>query len=122
NPAPSVSRSFTVTRVSQSITFNALANRTMLQTPFRVSAPASSGLPVTFTSTTPSVCTTSGAAGATVNLVAQGTCTINASQAWNATYAPALDRPRSFTVTRASQTITFTNPGNKTLVQSPLAV
>ena len=122
NPAPSVSRSFTVSRVSQSITFNALSNRTMLQTPVTVPATASSGLPVTFASTTPSVCTTSGVTGSTVDLLAPGTCTIVASQAGNATYAPAPNKTRSFTVSRAPQNITFTNPGNKTLIQSPLTV
>ena len=122
SPAPSVSRSFTVSRVSQLITFNALPNRTMLQTPFTVSASASSLLAVTFASTTPSVCTTTGASGSTVDLVSPGTCTIVASQAGNATYAPALDKARSFTVSLARQVITFTSPGNKTLIQSPVTV
>lgn len=122
NPAPSVSRGFTVSRVSQSITFNALPNRTMVQTPFTVAASASSGLAVTFASTTPSVCTTGGVTGSTVDLLSPGTCTIVASQAGNATYAPALDRTRSFTVSLARQVITFTSPGNKTLVQSPVTV
>ena len=94
--------------MNQTITFGALSNRTMLQTPFIVSATASSGLPVTFMSTTPSVCTTSGVNGTTVNLLSPGTCTINATQAGNATYNPAPDRPRSIHgVSLASQTITF---------------
>lgn len=120
NPAPAVSRSFTVSRVNQTITFGALGNRTMLQTSFTVSATASSGLPVTFTSTTPGVCATSGVTGTTVSLLTPGTCTINATQAGNATYNPAPDRPRSFTVSLASQTITFPGISNKTMVQSPV--
>ena len=108
--------------MSQSITFNALANRTMAQTPFTVSATSSSGLAVSFASTTPSVCTTSGATGSNGNLLSPGTCTLVASQVGNATYSPALDRTRSFTVSLVRQTITFANPGNKTLIQSPVTV
>ena len=36
-----------------------------------------------------------------------GTCTIKADQAGNATYNPAPSVSRSFTVSKASQTITF---------------
>src|SRR5207249_6304826 len=61
----------------------------LLQSPFTVSASASSGLPVTFTTTTPGVCTSSGSDGSTITLVAAGTCTVQADQASNSTYAPA---------------------------------
>jgi YD repeat-containing protein len=40
--------------------------------------------------------------GTTVTLVAAGTCTIRASQAGNATYAPAPNVDQSFTVSSAS--------------------
>ncbi len=53
---------------------------------FTVSATASSGQPVTFSTDTPSVCTVT---GSTVTTVAPGTCTITASQAGNANYAAA---------------------------------
>ena len=53
-----------------------------------------SGLPVTFASTTPAVCTTGGANGARVTMVSAGTCAITASQAGNANYAPAEDVAR----------------------------
>lgn len=46
---------------------------------------ASSGLPVSYASTTPAVCTV---AGNTVTMVAAGTCTITATQAGNGVYAP----------------------------------
>ncbi len=55
---------------SQTITFGSLSSRTMLQSPFTVSATASSGLAVTFSTTTPSVCTSSGTNGRTITLVA----------------------------------------------------
>jgi hypothetical protein len=103
--AASVSQHFTVTPTpNQTITFGALANQVFGTAPFTVSATASSGLAVSFTSTTPPVCTV---AGATVTLVSAGTCTIQASQAGNGTYAAATPVDQSFTVTPKSQTITF---------------
>ena len=93
-PAPSVSQHFTVTpATSQTIAFGALVNQVFGAAPFTVSATASSGLAVSFTSTTLPVCTVS---GATVTLVSAGTCTIQASQAGNSTYAPAAPVTQSF--------------------------
>jgi len=69
-----------------------------------VSATATSGLTVTFTSATPGVCT---AAGTTVTIVSPGTCTIHATQAGNTTYAAATMASQNFTVNAEAQTITF---------------
>jgi streptogramin lyase len=89
----------TVTQlVGQTITFGPLANRTLGTAPFTVSATASSGLPVSFNSQTTSVCAVS---GSLVTLVAVGTCTIQATQAGNATYAAATPVNQSFQVTPA---------------------
>ena len=60
----------------------------MLQTPFTVSATASSGLPVSF-STTPTVCMSTGTSGASITLVEAGTCTVRADQAGNSAFNPA---------------------------------
>lgn len=102
--APNVNQSFTVAKASQTITFGALAGKTFGNAPFAVSATASSGLAVTFTSTTTAVCTVS---TATVTIVAAGTCTIRAAQAGNANYLAAPNVDQTFTVAKASQTITF---------------
>ena len=72
--------------------------------PFTVTATATSGLPVSFASQTTSVCTV---ATATVTLIAGGTCTIQATQAGNATYAAATPVNQSFLVASTTQTITF---------------
>ncbi len=64
-------------------------------TPLTLSATASSGLTVSFTSTTPGVCAVS---GGTAAFVATGTCTIQATQTGNSTYAAATPLPQSFTV------------------------
>lgn len=122
NPAPPVTRNFTVSRANQSITFATLPNRTLLESPITVSATASSGLSVTFTATTPAICASSGANGSTVTLLAPGTCTITADQAGDAVYNPAPSRVRSFLVRKANQTITFAALADRTLIESPLTV
>ncbi len=63
-----------------------------------LSAAASSGLPVSFTSGSPSVCTVS---GGTASILAAGTCTVTASQAGNASFAPA-SATQSFAITSSS--------------------
>ena len=90
----------TLVQASQTITFGALSNQALLGTaPFTLSATASSGLAVSFASTTSAVCTVS---GATVTLVAVGTCTIQATQAGNANYAAATPVNQSFQVTQGT--------------------
>ena len=78
-PAPLLAQTITVT-------FAAPSNPTVGSAPPALSATASSGLPVSFASTTASVCTVS---GTTLSLVAPGACTVLASQAGNGTYAAA---------------------------------
>jgi hypothetical protein len=98
NAAPEVLSNVTATKANQTISFGGLANRKLNQSPVTVSATASSGLPVAFTTTTPSVCTSSGTNGATITLVATGTCTVKADQSGNVNYFPAAPVTQSFTV------------------------
>ena len=85
-----------VNPAAQTITFDALADKTFtVDPPFMVSASASSGLGVTFASTTTAVCTVS---GVTVTLVAVGTCNITADQSGNANFIAAPQVARSFNV------------------------
>ena len=73
------------------------------------SATATSGLPVTFTSTTTGVCTVSGTNGSTVSGVTAGTCTIAANQAGDDNYNPATQVTQDLTVGKGSQaTLTVT--------------
>jgi alpha-tubulin suppressor-like RCC1 family protein len=93
-----------LTAQAQTISFGTLVNEAIINSPFTVSASATSGLPVSFSSTTTSICTVS---GSTVTLVALGTCTIAANQAGNVTYVAAPQVLQSFTVSLVTQTITF---------------
>ena len=108
--SPSVTQSFTITAnlpTAQTITFATPADRHATDADFVVTATASSGLSVTFTSSTPSVCTVT---GVTVDLGAAGTCTLVAAQAGGTNsgifYAAAPTVTRSF-LSKGSQTITF---------------
>jgi len=92
---------------AQTITFGPLPNQPFGTAAFSVSATASSGLPVAFASTSPTVCTVS---ASTVNLVSAGICGIQATQAGNATFAAATPVSASFTVTMVAPTIGFTVP------------
>jgi hypothetical protein len=83
-------------KLAQSIAFAAIANHTLAQSPLTVTATATSGLTVTFASTTPTVCTVT---NRTVVFVLPGTCTIQAKQPGNAVYAAAPTVARSFQVT-----------------------
>jgi hypothetical protein len=117
--APSVNQSFQVTQASQTITFGAISNKPYNTAPFTLSATATSGLAVSFASLTTPVCTVS---GSTVTLTGVGTCTIQATQAGNADYAAATPVSRSFSVTQASQTISFGGLSNKPYGTAPFTV
>jgi len=116
--APQVTESFAVTQGSQSITFGTIASQTLASSGVSLVASASSGLPVTFTSLTSSVCSVS---GNTVSLLTTGSCSIAANQAGNTNYAAAAQVSQTFSVTQASQTITFATIGNQILGQGPVA-
>jgi len=92
----------TPTISTQTITFGAIPAQTV-GTTLGLTATASSGLPVSYSSSTLAICTVS---GSTATLVAPGTCTITASQPGNASSGPATPVTQSFTVI-STQTITF---------------
>jgi len=117
-PAPDVNRSFTVGYAVQTITFPTLTSKRIDDPPFAVSATASSGLPVTFS-------IASGPAtidGNLVTITGTGTVTVRASQAGDSTYAPAPNVNRSFTVSLATQTITFGSLTSKRINDAPFSV
>ena len=89
--------------MAQSITFPAIPTQVAL-TSVGLAATASSGLAVTYTSTTPTICSVS---GATASSLLAGTCTIQATQPGNTVYSAAPAVNKSFAVSHATQTITF---------------
>ena len=106
--APQMLQSFAVHAESQLITFTSTppTAATVGALPYLVSAVASSGLAVSFSSGTPFVCSVVGSA---VSFVGAGTCTINASQEGSAEYGAAQEAEQSFVVGRRSQVVAFTS-------------
>ena len=102
NTSPTSVRVFSTSY--QSITFPPLADTALSAGPVTASASASSMGTVTFSTTTPSVCTSGGTDGATITLVSAGTCTVRASQLGTAAWNPAQPVDRSFVVTATPPT------------------
>src|SRR5262249_32015308 len=107
-PAATVTSSFQVTGMPQSITFNAIGSLTVGATTTLV-ATASSHLTVSFSSQTPSVCTVS---GTVLTVIATGTCTVAADQAGDgAFWLPAPTVTQSVAITSGggstAQSVTF---------------
>jgi CshA-type fibril repeat protein len=89
---------------TQTLTFDQPAGQALSAGSVALTAAATpSGLPVTFTSSTPAVCTV---AGAVATLVAPGACSITANQAGDAIYLPATPVTRGFQVTAPAVTPT----------------
>jgi hypothetical protein len=84
---------------SQTISFDAIPNQILGISPFPITARATSGLPVSFTSNLPAVCKT---AEDLVILVSVGTCSITANQGGSGTYNPAPSVTKTFTVVGAT--------------------
>ncbi len=91
---------------TQTISFVAPTPPTPTFTPngtFDVSATATSALPVTYSSLTPSICSTNG--GSTIRMLAAGPgpCIIEANQPGNADWAPALPVTQDITIGKGTQ-------------------
>jgi len=96
----------------QFITFNYPGGGMLLDPPTTLSATATSGLPVTFTTSTPDNCTV---AGNKLTLVKAGECRVVATQAGGAgadgvQWAPADEVSQLFNVLKHTQQITFAPP------------
>jgi len=110
NAAADVVRTVTAAKADQTITFNALSNKTLGDPDFSVSASASSGLNVSFAAV--GACSVS---GSTVHITGVGSCTITASQAGDTNYNAATSVSRSFNVLYASSGNCLGAPGHAIL-------
>ncbi len=105
---------------SQTITFNPLSSA-CINTTVNLTATASSGLPITYTSSNPAI---TSVAGNVVTTLAAGTVTITASQAGNGTFSPAtatqslIVNPLPTATISASGPTTFCQGGSVTLTAS----
>ena len=105
NAATAVTQTLVVGKADQTITFGAIAAKAVGDPNFTLTATASSGLAVTYTSSNPAVATVTSAG--VVTIVGPGSTVITASQAGNANYNAATDVTQTLVVGKANQTITF---------------
>lgn len=109
-----VNADYTITKADQTITFNTLADKTYGAGDISLSATSDSGLPVSFS-------VTSGPAtllGNQLTITGAGEITIEATQAGNDNYNPAIPVSQSFTV--AKKTLTATAENNSVVFNSPI--
>ena len=104
-----------VSLLSQSITFDKFpATSTYGDALLEVVATSNSGLSVSLSVSYESERICSIAASGFVETLSSGVCTIVGSQSGGAGYASASEMRKSFTINKASQIVTFANPGNVT--------
>jgi phosphodiesterase/alkaline phosphatase D-like protein len=117
-------------RTPQSITFTLPASRSFVGAPTPLTATATSGLPVTYTTTTPNICqivsSDSGpvlVAATPIPAIAGAACNVVASQNGDETYAPAVGIGKTINFLKLTQSIAFTTPPNRDLnTLNPLTV
>jgi uncharacterized protein YjdB len=100
----SASGILTIAKGEQTIAFAASPAKTYGDPSFTLTATATSGLPVSYTSSNPAVASVS---GSTVTIIGAGTATITASQAGDANYNAAPAVARTLTVNKAVATLSF---------------
>ena len=91
---------FQITRTAQIVNFTAPSTGQLANKTLTLSATASSGMPVTFQSDSPAICSVT---GNSLNLLAPGNCQVEAIQAGTATVSPA-SATQSITVTGVAAT------------------
>ncbi len=104
NPAVDVSQLFTINKANQTITFNALVNRTTADNSFTLGGFASSNLALSYASSNAAVASIS---GTLVTIVGPGSTTITVSQAGNNLYNAATDVNQTQIVLTAISKWTF---------------
>jgi Listeria-Bacteroides repeat domain (List_Bact_rpt)/Fibronectin type III domain/Lectin C-type domain len=118
-PATDVSQSFTITGLPQTITFAQPAAMTTISEDQKLAATSTSGLAVSFRSTTTTICQVS---GTSIVPIAAGTCTVSALQIGDGTYATADEVARSIQITyvpKSPQRITISPVNAMILGQDP---
>ena len=131
-PAAPVARTFSIAKANQTISFAALAAKTVGDPDFAISATSSSGLAVDFAAAGPCTVTPSAprsaglmallASQATVHLLGAGSCTITASQAGSGNYNAATPVARAFPIGMARPTCRVPRVVGRTLARARVLI
>ncbi|MBI1767754.1 MAG: lamin tail domain-containing protein [Bacteroidetes bacterium] len=116
NAATDIVQSFIIIKANQAITFNAPASKTLGGAPFNVSATSTSGLTVSFASTSDKIVID----GTQVTLVKAGRASITASQIGDTNYNPATSIDQSFCINPMKPVVSLSNQNTSapTLISS----
>ena len=101
NAAPQVTQSIAVAKSNQIVSFGS-APIIGLGGTYAISATSTSGLVVSLTSATPTICSVAGSA---VTGIALGTCTLAGNQAGDVSYNPAIQATQSIVISKIAQSI-----------------
>ena len=104
SPANSAAATLTVNKANQTITFGALAPTSFGAGQITLNASASSGLPVSYTSSNPAAALVS---GNTITVGAVGSAIITANQVGNSEFNAATDVPQTLVVGKASASVSL---------------
>jgi len=118
--AVDVPQTLIINKADQSITFSALKSKIFGDAAFNLEGSASSGLPVSYTSSDPTIASISN--GNRVTILKTGSVSVTASQQGNTNYNAAADIVQSFTIIKANQAITFNAFALKTLGDAPFNI
>ncbi|WP_298856408.1 Ig-like domain repeat protein [uncultured Aquimonas sp.] len=110
--APEVTQTVVINKAAQTITFGANPGPfTFGGTAGSVSATASSGLAVSYSTASAGICSVDAVSGA-ITIIGAGNCVVAANQAGNDNYEAAPEVTQTVVINKAAQTITFgANPG-----------
>jgi uncharacterized repeat protein (TIGR03803 family) len=117
NPASSVSRVVFVRKASQAISFPSTPLKTYGNSPFSPNALSTSGLPIVFGTSDPSVAVIQ---DGQVVIVGAGVVDITADQQGNKNYLRAVTVTRTLTIQKATQGISFLSPSSATYGATPV--
>lgn len=118
NSADTVQQTLTINKADQTISFEAVSDKTFGDASFDISASASSSLEIIYT-------LVSGPAtlsGQTISITGAGSVTIEATQSGNDNYNSAAAVQQTFTVQKANQTITLAEIGEQELTAGSIAI
>ncbi|QSE97434.1 Ig-like domain-containing protein [Fulvivirga lutea] len=118
NPAPEVTRTFTINKATQTITFDVIDDQVFGVDPFTISAVSSAGLDVAYSVVSGPI----SLSGATVSVNGTGVATIAANQPGNDNYLAATEVIQSFSIAKADQTITIEPIDDKLITANPFDV
>lgn len=107
-----------INKADQTITFPAIADKTLGDAPFTLTGSSTSGLALSYQTTTPTKITI---AGNQVTLTEAGTATVVANQPGNENYNPSTVAEQSFCVNPQKPTVTLSQNSNAALLTSSSA-